>query len=536
MATLFSTDKALSYARKAEKARDWATAYDLLEGVLRRFPKNRRAKQMLKDMRPTAVQDILQQAQHAQKQHQWSIYENHLSLAFKFAPNLPDVGVALTGARIRLGDATGAFEAAGDVLTLSPDNAEAKKLKAQALLDMGQVVAARDAYAACLSGTAEDAEILVQLGQLARAAGDKDAERDYAEQACALMPENGEAHWALARTKSYTAEDPHLAEMEALIAGTGVVEKSKTALHLALFKAYDDCGTPKQAFAHLQRSNQLMRDGTPFDFKVEMVRLALSKTLIKVPLAAPSGPPKAVDGPRPIFVTGLPRTGTTLTERILAQDPAAKPCGELPVLGHSVSRMLQGLIDGTKKSFTQEDLQALRQTIFVGFAPYIGDSICFIDKMPLNFRWIGFVAAAIPEARFIHMNRDPMAVAWSHYQHAFKGTDNGFVFHMEDIARYMVLHRDWMAHWRAVCPGRILDVDYAALVTDTEAETKRLADFTGLEWSEAWLSPEKNESHAFTASAAQIRKPIYSGSDEAWRKYETQLEPLVRALKTVDLI
>lgn len=536
MATLFSTDKALTYARKAEKARDWATAYDLLSGVLSRFPKNRRAKEMLKDMRPAAVQDILQHAQRAQQQHQRSIYENHLSLAFKFAPNLPDVGIALAGARLQLGNASGALDTAEQVLALAPEHAEVKKLKAQALLDMGQVAAARDAYEACLTGARSDSEIMVQLGQLARASGDKAEEREYAEKACALLPQNGEAHWALARTKNYSADDPHLAEMEALVAGSGVVEKSKTALHLALFKALDECGTPEQAFAHLQRCNQLMREGTPFDFKVEMVRLALSKTLIKVPLTAPDGPPAANDGFRPIFVTGLPRTGTTLTERILAQDPATKPCGELPVLGHSVSRMLQGLIDGTQKSFGQEDLQNLRQSLLKGLAPFIGDSPCFIDKMPLNFRWIGFVAAAIPEARFIHMNRDPMAVAWSHYQHAFKGTDNGFVFHMEDIARYMVLHRDWMAHWRAVCPGRILDVDYAALVTDTEAETKRLAAFTGLEWSEAWLSPEKNESHAFTASAAQIRKPIYSGSDEAWRKYETQLEPLVTALKSVDLI
>jgi Flp pilus assembly protein TadD len=532
MATLLSTDKALTYARKAEKTGDWSTAYDLYKGVLDRFPANKRAKAGLKDMKPKAVQGLLQDAKAAQSKQNWSKSEDHMALAFDLAPELAEIGIALASLRMQVGNAPGALETANRILEHQPDHVEATNIKGKALREMGRAEDAHEAYSAALATQSEDALTFTNLGSLARANGDKVKEREYAEKALALSPHDGAMHWNLARTQTYSEDTPHLADMLALLSKSDTNAATTAPLRMALFKAYDDIGHRDTAFAHLQEGNRLTKSAIDYDFQKDAVSYALSKNLISQALPTP----RPAEGPRPIFVTGLPRTGTTLTERILAQDPEARACGELSVVNRCVSRLLQDLMSGRKPGLGQDDILKLRQDILSGLADYAEGSAIIIDKMPLNFRWIGFVCAAIPEARVIHMNRDPMAVAWSHYRHSFTGAGNGFVYSFDGIAQFMVLHRDWMNHWRKVCPGYILDVDYAKLVGDTEAETRRLAEFTGLEWSENWLSPERSESQVLTASATQVRKPIYGGSDAGWKKYEPHLAPLKGALKSAGIL
>lgn len=156
--------------------------------------------------------------------------------------------------------------------------------------------------------------------------------------------------------------------------------------------------------------------------------------------------------------------------------------------------------------------------------------------MPTNYRWIGYLCLALPEAHVIHLNRNSISVAWSLYRHLFTGQGVGYSHDFKDIAKAMVMHRDLMYLWRERFPNRVIDVQYQQLVHSPELVTKSLANFTDLAWSPAWVEPDTGRSEIRTASAQQARQSIYTQSDEAWRKYERQLSPLVDMLTSTKLL
>lgn len=527
-----STDKTLTLARRAVKARDWATANEHYQFILKRFPGNRQARKALEALKPIAVPELLKTAQTAQAGGRWSDAEQYLGAAAALAPELPEIGLALAACRMEMGRAPAALRAAESVLKRMPGHPEALNAKACALREMGRSDESQECLLSALGHGAADAQTLNNLGILARARGDRSAAAAYYRRAIALQPRNIPLHRNLAHAMTYAADEPHLEQMHTLLAASDQNDPAIAPLHFALFKALDDLDEPRLAFTHLEKANRLTNTALGYRFQTDAVPYALSKILFKVPIQSDPPPP----GLRPIFVTGLPRSGTTLVERILAQAEGVQPCGELTVVQVAVGRLLRQIMTREDKSLTARDIAGLRQELLQGLAEYSDGRPVLIDKMPLNFRWIGHICAALPEARIVHISRDPMAVAWSLYRHSFAGTGNAFVYDPSDIARFMVLHRDLMAHWHACCPGRIFDLDYAALVSDTTSTTQALALATGLEWSDDWLSPERSTSQVLTASAEQARRPIYRGSDDGWKRYETHLAQLTGALGSAGVI
>ncbi len=527
-----STDKTLALARRAAKAGDLAKANDLYQAVLARFPGNRRARQGLESLRPILLPDLLKSAQVAQTEGRWSDAEKDLRTAEDLAPDMPEIGLALAACRLEMGRAPAALRAAQNVLKRCPGHPEALNAKGRALREMGDAAAARECLLLALGHAATDAQTLNNLGILARAGGDRTAAAEYYRRAITIEPRNISLHRNLAHAITYDEREPHLEQMRGLLAASDQNDPTIAPLHFALFKAHDDLDQRNRAFAHLEKANRLAKIGSGYDFKSDALPYALSKALFREPIRTDTSPP----GLRPIFVTGLPRSGTTLVERILARAEGVQPCGELTVVQIAVGRLLREIMERPNKSLNPEDIAGLRREILQGLAEYSDGRPVLIDKMPLNFLWIGYICAALPEARIVHVSRDPIAVAWSLYRHSFAGSGNGFVDDPEDIARYMVLQRDLMAHWRDCCPGRIFDLDYGELVSDTASVTQAMARATGLQWSDDWLSPERSVSQILTASAEQARRPIYRGSDDAWKRYETQLGPLVRALGSNGLI
>lgn len=537
MSAVQSTEKTLSRARQAAKAKDWIAACGLYQIVLDRFPANKKARQGLASLR-AAVPELLKAAQAAQQGGEWATAERSLSAAAALAPELPEVGLALAACRLETGNAPAALRAAEAVLAQAPDHAEALNARGRALREMGRGTEAEASFHAALGDPETEARTLNNLGVLARARGDRARAAAYYRRALDLTPGDATLHRNLSHTVSYTEGDPdtgaHLAQMRERLAVLGAETPAAAPLHFALFKALDDLDRREEAFGHLALGNRLTKAAQGYEFKSDALPYALSKALFKTPLPAPDGAEGA--DLRPIFVTGLPRTGTTLTERILAQAGGVQPCGELTVVQRATGGLLREIMARADKALSQADIAALGAQIRAGLAEYSDGSAVLVDKMPLNFRWIGFICAALPEARIVHLSRDPMAVGWSVYRHAFGGGGNGFAYDPADIARFMVMHRDLMAHWRQVCPGRIFDLDYAELVRDPEPATRALADFAGLEWSEDWLAPERGKGQVLTASADQVRRPIYRGSDDGWRRYEAQLAPLRSALSAAGVI
>ncbi len=527
-----SADKILARARQAAKAADWVLAQELYQGVLDRFPANKRARQGLEALRP-ALPQLLTAAQAAQGAGEWAKAERTLAAAAALAPDQPAIGLALAGCRFEMGRAPAALQAAQDILDRNPDHPEALNAKGRALREMGRGADAETCLRAALGHAATDAQTLNALGTLAQARGDRDSAAEQYRRAIALRPDDPVLHRNLAQVTTYAPGATHLDEMRALLARFAPGDPAGAPLHFALFKALDDLDDRAAAYSHLEQGNRLTKSALGYEFKSDALPYALSKALFKAPVAPLQVAPAQ---PRPVFVTGLPRTGTTLAERILARAEGTQPCGELTVVQAAVGRLLRALMARDDKGLSGADLQALRDEILQGLSAYSDGSPVLIDKMPLNFRWIGYICAALPEARIVHLSRAPVAVAWSIYRHAFGGAGNGFAYDPSDIARFMVLHRDLMAHWHQVCPGRIFELDYGELVSDPETATRALAAATGLNWSSDWLTPERGQTQVLTASADQVRQPIYRGSDEGWKRYQAQLAPLTEALRAAGVI
>ena len=528
MPSAASTDQTLTRAKKSARSGEWVVAHQLYQSVLDRFPGNRRARQGIEALKANAIPDLLRSAQEAQNKDLWVTAEANIAAAAALRPDMAEIGVALAMCRLDMGRAPDAVRAANAVLERAPRNSEALNAKARALREMGRPTDSEACLKAVLDQAGPDAQTLTSLGILARARGDRVIAAEHFRNAIALNPSDIAAHGNFAQTIRYTRDEPHIAELHNLLASSGNRETEAGTLCFSLFKAYDDLCEPEKAFPFLERGNRLTRAAMGYDFDKDAIRFASIASLFSNPVE----PLTDRGNLTPIFVTGLPRSGTTLVERILSQAAGAQACGELNVVQVAGGRLLRDVTDRVDKSLTATDLKSLREDILAGLAEYSDGSPVLIDKTPLNFLWIGLIAAALPEARILHLSRDPMAVAWSLYRHAFAGRANGFVYDVADIAGYMKLHGNLMTLWRRSVPGRIHDVDYAGLVSDPVSTTKSMAVATGLEWTEGWLAPERATSQILTASFEQARKPIYGGSDNAWKRYEAQLAPLAVALRS----
>jgi tetratricopeptide (TPR) repeat protein len=532
MAKALSIDKTLSQAAKAAKQGDWAGAQQGYHAILERFPANKRAKSGVETLRQTALPDLLKTARIAQGNRKWAQAEQALTVAAALAPEMMNIALALVFAQLETVNAPAALKTANRILKELPDNREAMNQKARALRILGQGAASREILQVALAQDPTDPQTLTNLGMLERAQGNRAAAAQHYRNAIDAEPKTYILHRNYGLSITYTPDHPHLAELQHHLATADSKDPANAPLFFAAFKALDDIGEKDQAFAHLKQANRLAKQASGYAFKQSATTVAINKALFQTPIQ----PDPEQDGLCPIYVTGLPRTGTTLIERMLGRAEGVQPCGELPVVQTHSVRLVNKILARDPKALHRNDMQGLRADLLKSLAEYSDGSAFLVDKTPLNFLWIGFICAALPEARIVNVTRDPMAVAWSLYSHSFDGAGNGFIYDPDDIARFMVLHNDMMAHWRSCFPGRIFDVKYEELVNDPETTSKAMAQATGLAWSSDWLTPERATQQVLTASTDQVRKPIYRDSNTQWKRYETQLAPMQHALRVAGVI
>ena len=233
----------------------------------------------------------------------------------------------------------------------------------------------------------------------------------------------------------------------------------------------------------------------------------------------------------PIFILGMPRSGTSLVEQIVSSHSQVYGAGELRSLPWAVQEAIDSGIDDPRKK-----LELLRSSYMKRVEYFERDESYITDKMPYNFLHIDKIINAIPEAKIIHMVRDPRAVCWSNFRQLFSDAGNGNTHDIEDIAHYYVMYAELMDFWRERFPGGFYDLDYQRLTENQEEETRKLIEYLGLEWEDACLSFHKNKRVVRTASMFQARKKMYTGSSEEWRRYEAHLQPMIRILEDAGLI
>jgi tetratricopeptide (TPR) repeat protein len=369
--------------------------------------------------------------------------------------------------------------------------------------------------------------------------GRHDEARAAAEQALALDPMEVGARVVMANAaRVRSLDDPNLKALEALKARPELTEEDRTNLCFGLGKAYDDCGEHARAFAAYDEGNHRRKALLPpFDPAADLrnaegfIRVFTPATIARL---AAHGASSAV----PVFVVGMPRSGTSLAEQIMASHPDAYGAGELLKMREIVARISGRSLDRGGPDIP--DAFAALQPADVGeFARLYLDHLYgaageaklrIVDKMPLNFRNIGIIAMLFPHAHIVHCTRAPMDNCLSMYFQNF-GRGNTFSYDLDHLGAFFATYRRLMAHWHAVLPGRILDLPYEGVVADPERWSRALIAHIGLPWDPRCLDFHETERTVRTASAWQVKQPIYKRSVARWKRYEQELQPLKRALE-----
>ncbi|GAB3385840.1 tetratricopeptide repeat-containing sulfotransferase family protein [Lysobacter fragariae] len=353
------------------------------------------------------------------------------------------------------------------------------------------------------------------------------AEQEY-EECLARDPRYWKAHLGLAQLRRQEQDNNHVRRLESLVQQYPGDTTAQMYLHLALSKELEDLGQREQSFDHLVVGKSAgRRTGYASDRDAAMFD-ALQQVFAN-PVAAGAGH----SSEEPIFVIGLPRTGTTLVERILSSHPQVHSAGELQNFGvilkrASGSRTPDLLDPDTIARAAGLDWDRVGRAYIASTRPGTGHTPRFIDKLPHNFLFAGHIAQALPNAKIVCLRRNPLDSCLSNFRQLFAQASPhyDYSFDLLDTGRYYVMFDRLMAHWQRVLPGRILEIDYETIVDAQEASTRRLLEFCGLPWDEDCLRFEQNQAPVSTASAVQVREPIYRSALQRWKQYESQLAGL----------
>ncbi len=371
------------------------------------------------------------------------------------------------------------------------------------------------------------ATALIATGEL------DDAEREL-EACLAMAPHSWRAHLTLAHVRKARPDANHLSRLTDLLPQAGGDDHASMYLHLSLAKEYEDLGEYDQSFEHLTAGKKAGGRTRRYAFQRDE---ALFDALTRA-FPEPEVPVDGFDSEEPIFIVGMPRSGTTLVERIISSHPDVHSAGELQNFGVVLKRasgtntpfILDPLTIGRSR---QLDWQAVGRAYIDSTRPATGSHKHFIDKLPINFLYAGFIARALPKARIICLRRHPMDTCLSNFRQLFSLTTpyHDYSFDLLDTGRFYVLFDRLMAHWQRVLPGRILEVSYEALVDAQEEHSRRIIEHCGLPWNDACLEFHRNESPVATASAVQVRAPMYRTSLDRWKRYEAHLGELQKLLQ-----
>ena len=345
-------------------------------------------------------------------------------------------------------------------------------------------------------------------------------------------PRFWKAYLTLSQLRRQSPEHNHVARFEQALASAGEDPLAKVYVHLALAKECEDLHDDRRAFSHFVEGKAA--GGTLVDYTFARDEALFAEVERTFRGRAPTGGGDPSE--EPIFVFGLPRTGTTLVERIISSHPWVHSAGELQNFGVALKRETGSrtppMLDlDTLQKAHDLDWRRLGRRYLESTRPGTGGKPRFTDKLPANFLYAGHIAAALPNAKLVCVRRNPMDSCLSNFRQLFAlGSPHyGYSYSLLDAGRYYILFDRLMRFWQNTLPGRILEVQYEALVDDQETETRRLIEFCGLPWDDACLRFEQNAAPVATASALQVRSKIYRSAIGRWKRYEPELGDL-RAL------
>ena len=370
-------------------------------------------------------------------------------------------------------------------------------------------------------------QVLTYLGRFA------DAEQDVAR-ALRRAPEIAQGYWLQAGLRRQTSDRNHVAAIKRELQRSGRTPEDVALLSFALHKELDDLEQYEDAWLALVQACRAKRSRLNYDSR--QTQQLFDSLMAFEPAAAQTAAAGVEAAAIPIFIVGLHRSGTTLLEHMLAGHSDVKALGELydftSAMRHATDHHCKGVIDATLVARSSNvDLGDAGQRYLDSIAWRLEGQRCFTDKLPSNFLNVGFIAHALPQARILHMVRDPVETCFSNLRELFSEA-NAYSYDLAEMAHYHRLYSALMKHWHARFPGRILDVDYAKLVAQPQIELRRVADFCGVSFEPAMLDSDSRRRSVVTASAVQVRNSVQVRDRPKWAPYERWLAPLIERLQT----
>ena len=464
---------------------------------------------------------------------QYAEAEVFLKHALELAPEYLRAWVDLANVQRELENYDDAIVSGAKVIELAPDKAESYMVYASIVGVAGRHEEAIETYEKALALNPEKAGALCSMAHHLKTIGRQDDAIARYRESIAVRPDHAESYWSLANLKTFRFDDSEVEAMQALLAREDLSDESRAQVHNALGLEYEARKDYDKAFANFEKCNEVRRglesyDPVDTEDTHDRVIAQFDAAYFEQPAAAPAEP-------APIFVVGLPRSGSTLIEQILASHSMVDGTHELSDL----SKVIRALRRARRKDkrfpevvagLNQPGWARIGEQYLERTAKHRGNAPFFIDKNPNNFIFTGLIKLALPNAKIINARRHPLDSCLGSFKQLF-ASGQPFSYDMTELGEYYLQYQRLMDHWHEVLPGFVLDVNYEDVVADLDTQVHRLLDFCGLPFEENCLRFHETKRAVKTASSEQVRQPIYASSVNLWRNYEAHLQPLFHIMK-----
>ena len=417
-------------------------------------------------------------------------------------------------------------------ITLKSDFADAHNNLGSAFLRINKLNDAIKSYKKAITLKPDFAVANNNLGIAYLRTGDPKLASKFFENAITITPGYATAHHNLSGVKVYKEKDKQVSLIESLLIENNLSQKERIYLNFALAKAYEDLGNHEELFKHLNEGNRIRKKEmsnsiADSEEHNELIKLFFnSNNINNIKLTYRDSLPI-----RPIFIVGMPRSGTSLVEQIISSHHEVYGAGEVNNFHNIIMPIIEEHAVNENYNLKNDEFALIRKQYSNSLVRFYANEKVITDKWILNFKTIGFILSAFPESKIVHLKRDARATCWSIYKHYFSDEGNRWAYDYQDLARFYKSYVGLMDYWHNLFPGKIYDISYEDLTSDQEKETRNLLRYCDLDWDENCLNFYTNTRAVKTASAVQVRNKMYQGSSDAWRKYSEHLKPLLDALK-----
>ena len=460
----------------------------------------------------------------------------------------PDYAVAYNNRGIalnELGQEKEAIKSYDKAIQLKPGFAEAYYNRGNVFKDLGRAQEAIKSYAKVIQLKPDYAKAYNNLGIVYQESGRLEKAVEQYRKALLVNPELAEVYAQLSSIKKFTEFDADIKAMEKLLNAKDSDQRQKIIIGFALGKAFEDLKQSKKSFQYIKNANHLHRSSYSYSISNDTAAFNKLKTICSQEFFAAQDDPGLAESEKsaartifmPIFILGMPRSGTTLVEQIIASHPYVFGAGEPNTLAKVVENLGRQKNIGHYPEYISDldhdDFKRLGSAYLEMLATYRSKNESYItNKMPQNFFYIGLIKKILPWAKIIHCKRDPMDICFSIFKKFFSAKNSHpYAYEMTELGHYYNLYADLMKHWNKMLPGFVYDIEYENLVMDQEEQTRKLLAYCGLPWDDACLAFHKTKRRVTTASSVQVRQPIYKDSVELWKQHAKQLEPLRRVIQ-----